>query len=93
MQSGTYSAVTGYWTVPSVSGSAGNTYSSTWIGIDGVGNDDLIQTGTEQAFYGGSLHYLPWWEILPNSQTTISTLTIAPGDRMCASITQGTGGD
>jgi hypothetical protein len=95
VQSGTYSAVTGCWTVPSVSSSAGNTYSSTWIGIDGVTTTaDLIQTGTEQAYYDGAPYYLPWWEILPNSQTPITAFTIAPGNRICASVTQvGTSGN
>jgi hypothetical protein len=81
--------VAGCWTVPSVPTNAGNTFSSAWIGIDGVTNEDLIQTGTEQAYYDGSLYYLPWWEILPATQTTITAFTIAPGDLICASITAG----
>ncbi len=52
---GAYSAITGCWTVPTVSGAAGDpSYSSTWIGIDGglLGDDNLIQTGTEQDWSG-----------------------------------------
>jgi len=93
--SGTYTAVTGCWTVPSVPTTAANVYSSVWVGIDGINNQDqdLIQAGTEQAYYGGSLHYLPWWEILPAVQTTITAFTIAPGNLICASVTQGSEGN
>jgi hypothetical protein len=92
--SGTYSAVTGCWTVTAVPTDAGNAFSSTWIGIDGATNSDLIQTGTEQDYYDGSLYYLPWWEILPAEQTTITAFTIAPGNLICASVTQvGTSGN
>ena len=37
--------------------------------------------------------YSAWWEILPASSTPISTLTISPGDTVCASITEGTGSE
>ena len=45
---GAFTAVTGCWAVPQVPPSSEDTYSSSWIGIDGVVNEDLIQTGTEQ---------------------------------------------
>jgi len=64
----TYTAVTGCWTVPTVTYTSGDTYSSDWIGIDGDNNDDLIQTGTEQDWSGGvegPAQYSAWWEILP----------------------------
>ena len=89
---GAYTAITGCWTVPSVSPSAEPTFSSTWIGIDGATNADLIQTGTEQE-YDGSAAYSAWWEILPAAQTTIPTMTVTPGDAMCAGISEGTGGN
>ena len=87
---GTYAAVTGCWTVPTVSASARDTYSSAWIGIDGDGNTDLIQTGTEQDWYQGSPLYLAWWEILPAAAQPIGY--VSPGDQMCASVARGTGG-
>lgn len=90
-KSGTYTAITGKWTVPSVSSSSGATYSSSWIGIDGFTNSNLIQTGTEQDYYNGRAHYAAWWEILPASATFITSLTIHPGDHMSASIKKGSG--
>ncbi len=87
-ESGTYTGVTSTWTVPAVAATASATYASTWIGVDGFSNSDLIQTGTEQDYYSGSAHYDAWWEILPAAETEISTTThpVAPGDRMKASI-------
>jgi hypothetical protein len=77
--------VSGDWTVPAVSKTSGNTYSSTWIGIDGFTNSDLIQTGTEQDWVGGKAKYDAWWEILPAPETLIS-MTVKPGDAMEADI-------
>ena len=82
-----YTAVTGSWVVPSVSASRQPSYSSSWIGIDGFNNSNLIQTGTEQDYYSGSAHYNAWWEILPAAETPISSITVHPGDHMSASIT------
>lgn len=83
----TYHAITGSWIVPQVTASHGTDYSSSWIGIDGYNNSDLIQTGTEQdASSNGGATYSAWWEILPASETTISGMTIHPGDQMQASI-------
>ena len=83
---GTYGSITGTWTVPSVQASKKATYSSSWIGIDGFNNSNLIQTGTEQDYYSGSVHYGAWWEILPAAETVITGMTIHPGDSMSASI-------
>jgi hypothetical protein len=81
-----FNSITGYWVVPTVQPTSKPTYSSTWIGIDGFNNSNLIQTGTEQDYYSGSAHYAAWWEILPAPETVISGLTIHPGDTMYASI-------
>lgn len=87
-ETGTYTGVSGTWTVPSVSATSSSTYSSAWIGVDGFNDDDLIQTGTEEDYYSGSAHYDAWWEILPAAETEISpsTYPVSPGDRMSASI-------
>ena len=88
---GSATSVEGYWEVPSVSKTSKNTYSSTWVGIDGFGNSDLIQTGVEQAWVGGAAKYTAWWEILPASQTNIPSLVVHPGDVMFAYIAKQTG--
>lgn len=88
----TYNSITGSWIVPTVQLSKGDTYSSNWIGIDGFNNSDLIQTGTEQDASSTGTSYYAWWEILPAAETTISTMTIHPGDHMSASIVNNNNG-
>lgn len=94
----TYNSITGNWTVPAVQPSGKPQYSSTWIGIDGFNNSNLIQTGTEQDTSGGATQYYAWWEILPASETQITTSSgalepVSPGDKMTASITNDGGGN
>lgn len=89
---GTYTRVTGNWTVPTVTPSSTDAYSSSWVGIDGYNDSDLIQTGTEQDSIGGRAEYQAWWEILPAAETPISSITVSPGDTIQASISQGAGG-
>lgn len=85
---GPYTSITGSWNVAPVGQSLHATYSSTWIGIDGFNNSNLIQTGTEADYYNGSTHYNAWWEILPAAETPISTISVSPGDVMTADIHQ-----
>lgn len=85
---GPYTSITGSWNVAPVSRSLHATYSSTWIGIDGFNDSNLIQTGTEADYYNGATHYDAWWEILPAAETVIPTISVQPGDQMSADIHQ-----
>src|SRR3954447_16902385 len=71
-----FNSVSGDWTVPTATqhtaGQAAS--SSTWIGIGGgcvdanctVGDNTLIQTGTEQDVdKSGKASYSAWWELIP----------------------------
>jgi hypothetical protein len=89
---GPYTAATGSWTVPTVNATPGSTYSSSWVGIDGFNNNNLIQTGTEQDYYAGAAHYYAWWEILPAAETVITTMPVAAGDHLSASISKNVDG-
>ena len=84
-------SITGEWQVPTVTSTSGNSYSSAWIGIDGFNNRHLIQTGTEEDWAGGRAVYKAWWEILPKSETVISSITVHAGDIFTAQITKGSG--
>jgi hypothetical protein len=88
---GDYSGITGSWVVPKVIPTATTTYSSSWIGIDGLADTDLIQTGTESDVIGGVVHYDAWWEVLPAAERVITKMIVRPGDRMVASIDRGAG--
>jgi hypothetical protein len=86
--------VTGTWHVPTVQPPTTkrryrkNTFSSSWVGIDGYNNSDLIQAGTEQDWFNGHAFYRAWWEILPAPETPIG-MKIRPGDAMTVSIIRG----
>jgi hypothetical protein len=88
---GSYTSITGTWTVPAVTPSVEPTYSASWAGIDGFNNNSLIQAGTEQDYYGGTARYYAWWGIGRVAETVISSITVSPGDTMSASISKGTG--
>jgi Peptidase A4 family len=87
----TFTAVSGEWTVPAAAqhtrGQA--EYSASWVGIGGgcvtgncaVTDATLIQAGTEQdVSKAGKASYDPWWEIIPEPQTTAS-LPVRPPAR------------
>jgi hypothetical protein len=97
-QGGTlFHSITGDWTVPTASQHTGgeDEFSSDWIGIGGgcvdagctVGDNTLIQTGTEQDVSGGQASYSAWWEIIPGPSIAIS-MTVGAGDHMHASIAE-----
>ncbi|HJP78592.1 MAG TPA: G1 family glutamic endopeptidase [Pseudonocardiaceae bacterium] len=88
---GGYTSATANWTVPSVSSSSSATYSSAWVGIDGDGNSNLIQTGTEADYYSGRAHYDAWWEILPAAETVITNITVHPGDSFTGTVSKVSG--
>ena len=88
---GPYTGVTGSFTVPSLYQGQSNTYMAEWVGIDGATNSDLIQAGileTPDPNNPSDFYIIPWWEILPSAETTITTMKVAPGDLMQVSIAQ-----
>ena len=102
---GPYTNVTGSWTVPAVQRPRKSLYgfSAAWVGIDGFlqGDASLIQTGTEQDYFGGA-SYNAWWtssaqgyaeQVITSGCTTGGAACgqVAPGDAMSASITLASG--
>jgi hypothetical protein len=93
-----FNSITGDWVVPTATQhTAGqDEASSDWIGIGGgcidaactVGDNTLIQTGTEQDVSGGSASYSAWYELIPAPSLTITSLAVHPGDHMHASISE-----
>ena len=80
-------AIEASWTVPQLNVSAGDGYSSVWIGIGGQREKSLIQVGTEQDLSNGQETYNAWYELLPDYSVAINGLTISPGDTIVASLT------
>jgi len=88
---GSVTAVSGSWVVPTVTGPRrGTDYSAAWVGIDGLSDSTVEQIGTEQDVSNGTAHYDAWWEMyssgLGQPEQVISGLTIKPGDSISASV-------
>jgi hypothetical protein len=86
---GTYTAVSGTWTVPQFKSSESSFgIDATWVGIGGVRTRDLIQAGTQQTVTGNSrTRYEAWVETLPRASRPVA-LRIYPGDSITVSITE-----
>jgi hypothetical protein len=82
-------AVSGTWTVPTVTGS-GTAYSSTWVGIDGYLSSSVEQTGISADISKGVAQYSAWYEMFPSDPVTIN-LAIHPGDEISASVDYASG--
>jgi hypothetical protein len=94
-QGTTFTAIQGDWAVPGVAASTEDEDSGTWIGIDGVDVQQLIQTGTAQDSGPDSSDpapYYAWVELLPNQPGIIGNSSgpapVEPGDVMAASIVE-----
>jgi hypothetical protein len=86
--SGTYTGVTGTWTVPvpGINGTPG--VGATWVGIGGVGSRDLIQAGTQDvAAGGGQAQFQTWIEMLPAASQQVP-VAVVPGDSVTVSINE-----
>jgi hypothetical protein len=94
-----FNSIGGQWTVPTVTQhTAGQSEaSSDWIGVGGgcidagctATDSTLIQTGTEQDVSAtGQPTYNAWYELVPAPELQITSLTVHPGDRMSASVSE-----
>jgi hypothetical protein len=76
------------WTHPSALCGAEATYASIWVGVDGYGSDTVEQIGTEADCYGaGAPVHGAWYQLYPADAVEID-VTIAPGDRIDASVSR-----
>lgn len=86
--SGTFTTVTGTWTVPNPQSSTGPATGATWVGIGGANTRDLIQAGTEETVTSsGNAQYDGWIEMLPQVSQPVQ-FAVHPGDSVTVSISQ-----
>lgn len=86
---GTFTSVTGTWTVPTISSSGHTAADATWVGIGGITGNDLIQSGTQDIVSSsGQVTASAFFELLPNVSQLISSVTVSGGDSVTVSITQ-----
>ena len=83
---GSVTAVTGSWLVPTLHSSSNQTYSASWIGIDGLSNGTVEQIGTAQNWINGKQQNYAWFEMFPSAAYEISGFPVENGDSICAWI-------
>jgi hypothetical protein len=84
---GTFTAVSGSWTAPSVTCSPEDQITVDWVGLDGMFSGAPEQLGTMAWCYEGSPFYFTWWE-MPGGALTEVGKTLQPGDKISASVTR-----
>jgi Peptidase A4 family len=83
-----FTSAKGSWIVPSVNCSqTPNTYAAFWVGLDGYSSDSVEQTGTLAECNGSSPVYYAWYEFYPNPSYEITSVPVAPGNVISASVT------
>lgn len=83
---GTFTSVSGTWTVPEIALDAPFGADAAWVGIGGLRTRDLIQAGTQQLVSGsGTVVYQAWVEKLPEVSRPVP-LTVLPGHTVTVSI-------
>lgn len=87
---GTFTAVSGTWTVPTISAGRTAAADATWVGIGGVSATDLIQAGTDATVQSGRVIYTAWVELLPRASQPVP-LAVHAGDTVSVAITQQSG--
>lgn len=88
--SGTFTGISGTWTIPTVSAATAGT-DATWAGIGGATTSDLIQAGTQATVNNGVVQYSAWVETLPQASQTVP-VTVNAGDSVTVTITQTSSG-
>jgi hypothetical protein len=77
----------GSWTVPTVNCTkTPNTYAAFWVGIDGWTSTTVEQTGTDSDCSGKTPSYYAWYEFYPKGSVLISSISVAPGNKMSAEV-------
>jgi hypothetical protein len=103
IDTGTWATVIGEWVIPTVSkptepqGTEGGWNSSSWIGIDGFANNDVLQVGIEQKVSAqGVASYIAWVEWFVQggdvnkfpyiNQSNIPNFPVSPGQTVSCSV-------
>jgi hypothetical protein len=82
----TVSSVSATWTVPTISATPDNSYSSIWVGIDGYASGSVEQIGTEHDWANGSQQNSAWFEMYPQGSYDIQGFPVNVGDSISASV-------
>ncbi|EIW78772.1 hypothetical protein CONPUDRAFT_155502 [Coniophora puteana RWD-64-598 SS2] len=83
---GTYTSVTGTFTVPTPTGADGS--STAWVGIDGSScSNAILQSGVDFDISGGQVSYVAWYEWYPAPMTDFDNFAVNAGDVITVTVT------
>ena len=82
------SQVAGSWIVPTAHATSVDSYSASWVGIDGffTTSDTVEQIGTSQNWVDGQAEYFAWFEMYPQGSYLINDFPVHPGDKISAQV-------
>jgi hypothetical protein len=83
-----FTTVSGSWTQPKGKCGSGESLAAFWVGIDGISGADptVEQDGTLIECNGGKPSYFSWWETYPGNDIMVVGTSVAPGDKIAASV-------
>lgn len=84
---GTFTKVSGSWSVPKVTCTSEDRITSEWVGLDGFNDSTVEQDGTSSQCFEGKAVYYSWYEMYPAGTVEVGT-TVAAGDSISASVTR-----
>jgi hypothetical protein len=82
-----FTAVSAKWTQESVTCSAEDQMSATWVGLDGATDSTVEQDGTTGWCFEGTPTYFTWYEMFPAGTVEVGK-SLQPGDKISASVTR-----
>jgi hypothetical protein len=84
---GTFTKVSGSWSVPKVTCTSEDRITSEWVGLDGFNDSTVEQDGTSAQCFKGKALYYSWYEMYPAGTVEVGT-TVAAADSISASVTR-----
>lgn len=83
----TYSMVSASWVQPAVTCPVKeDAIVVFWVGLDGFNTSTVEQDGTMAWCFNGTVTYYSWWEMFPTNNIQTVGSTVAPGDKIAASV-------
>jgi len=82
---GTFTNVSGSWTVPKLTCTKEDRITSDWVGLDGFSSATVEQDGTASQCFEGTPVYYSWYEMYPAGTVEVGA-SVTAGDKISASV-------
>jgi hypothetical protein len=82
---GTFTKVSGSWTVPKLTCTKEDRITSDWVGLDGFSSATVEQDGTASQCFEGTAVYYSWYEMYPAGTVEVGA-SVTAGDKISASV-------